>query len=157
MLTNTKSASGGTKLKKGFTLIELVVVMAIIAVLAALMVAALSAARKQATNTQRMGNLKAVEAALETRSAKCGGNYFAASTTPACTAMTAASITTASGISTALAGATGANALTSSVIDSADDTYYSVTASSAGNSYTIIAYDKVTTDTTKTALYTATR
>ncbi len=65
--------------KKGFTLIELVVVMAIIAVLALLIVAAIAAARRQATTTQRIGNLKTIETALESRASKCGGMYFAAS------------------------------------------------------------------------------
>lgn len=63
------------KLKHGFTLIELVVVMAIIAVLAALMVAALSAARKQARNTQRTGQIKTIEIALEGYAARNGGKY----------------------------------------------------------------------------------
>lgn len=66
--------------EKGFTLIELVVVMAIIAVLAALMVAALSAARKQAVNTQRVANVKTIEIALENRLSACD-DYFGWSTT----------------------------------------------------------------------------
>jgi prepilin-type N-terminal cleavage/methylation domain-containing protein len=49
----------------GFTLIELVVVMAIIAILATLIVAAIAAARRQSINTQRSGNVKTIETALE--------------------------------------------------------------------------------------------
>lgn len=64
-----------TQNKKGFTLIELVVVMAIIAVLAALMVTAIVAARKQANNTQITGNAKTIETGLETYSAKSVGKY----------------------------------------------------------------------------------
>jgi len=64
-----------TQKKKGFTLIELVVVMAIIAVLAALMVTAIVAARKAATNTQITGNAKTIETALETYSTKNSGKY----------------------------------------------------------------------------------
>jgi len=145
------------KTKKGFTLIELVVVMAIIAVLASLMVAAIMAARKQATNTQRVGNLKTIETALETRSSKCGGKYMAASTSPACAVMTP--IATVSDISTALTTAAGGNTLTSSVVGSDDNAFYTVTTSTANNTYTIIAYDKdVSAGTTgATALYTAQR
>jgi len=64
-----------TKQKKGFTLIELVVVMAIIAVLAALMVAALSAARKQSVSTQVTGDTKTYEVALETYASGNTGKY----------------------------------------------------------------------------------
>jgi prepilin-type N-terminal cleavage/methylation domain-containing protein len=57
---------------RGFTLIELVVVMAIIAVLTALMVAAILAARNASVQAQRTGNVKTVETALEARASKCG-------------------------------------------------------------------------------------
>lgn len=61
--------------KKGFTLIELVVVMAIIAILSLLIIAAITAARRQSINTQRTGNVKTIETALETWSSKNGGRY----------------------------------------------------------------------------------
>ena len=64
-----------TKNKHGFTLIELVVVMAIIAILAALMVAAILAARNQATTTQRVGNVKTLETGLESWATKNSGKY----------------------------------------------------------------------------------
>jgi type IV pilus assembly protein PilA len=51
--------------KKGFTLIEVLVVMAIIAVLASLMLAAISAARTQQKNTQRRASVTAIRAGLE--------------------------------------------------------------------------------------------
>lgn len=70
MRNKLKSASGGRK--QGFTLIELVVVMAIIAVLAALMVAALSAARRQARNTMRLSDAKTFQIALEMYHSKYG-------------------------------------------------------------------------------------
>lgn len=66
------------KRNKGFTLIELVVVMAIIAVLALLIVAAIMAARRQSQTTQRVGNIKTIETALESRASACGGEYFVA-------------------------------------------------------------------------------
>jgi len=64
-----------TQNKQGFTLIELVVVMAIIAVLAALMVAAITGARTQSVNTQRMGQAKTIETALETYASKNSNLY----------------------------------------------------------------------------------
>lgn len=57
---------GGEKMKKkGFTLIELVVVMAIIAVLAMLVVGAIIVARNTAKETANRTNAKAIEAAME--------------------------------------------------------------------------------------------
>mgnify|MGYP001150787786 CR=1 FL=1 len=58
--------------RKGFTLIELVVVMAIIAVLVLIIIAAIQGARRQSFNSQRVGNLQSVETALEARYARCG-------------------------------------------------------------------------------------
>jgi prepilin-type N-terminal cleavage/methylation domain-containing protein len=64
-----------TRSKAGFTLIELVVVMAIIAVLAALMVTAFVAARRASVDTQRRGTAKSIETALETFSGSHAGKY----------------------------------------------------------------------------------
>ena len=137
-----------TNNKKGFTLIELVVVMAIIAVLAALMVGAISAARQQATNTQRVGNVKTVETALETRASKCGGNYFASATN--CTAI--ADTTSFTTLETALQ----TNGFLSSLLSIDNDAKYVVTTGIAAgnNTYTIKAMDN---SATPVALYTATR
>lgn len=133
------------KTKKGFTLIELMVVMAIIAILSVLIVGAIQAARKQATNTQRTGNVKTIETALEARAAKCGGQYFATATGCA-TAVDTASLAT---IISSLSPTYITNALT---IDSTAG--YSVTTSAANNTYTINALDKA--DNT-TVIYTAAR
>lgn len=65
--------------KNGFTLIELVVVMAIIAILSLLIIAAITAARRASINTARMGDVKTVETALETYSMKNGGRYVVTS------------------------------------------------------------------------------
>ncbi len=51
--------------KKGFTLIELVVVMAIIAVLAALIIGAIAIARQQARDTQLRNDAKSIETYIE--------------------------------------------------------------------------------------------
>lgn len=94
------------KQTKGFTLIELVVVMAIIAVLSLLIVAAITAARRQSQTTQRMGNLKTIETALESRASKCNGQYFAAVTGKTeCSAITTTTIQDINnGLSAASAG-----------------------------------------------------
>lgn len=51
--------------KRGFTLIEVVIVMAIIAVLAALVVGAITIARKTATETTNRNNAKTLNTCLE--------------------------------------------------------------------------------------------
>jgi prepilin-type N-terminal cleavage/methylation domain-containing protein len=53
------------KSKKGFTLIELMVVMAIIAVLSVLIIAAINIARQSSRNTTRQADAKTFQAALE--------------------------------------------------------------------------------------------
>ena len=51
--------------KKGFTLVELVVVMAILATLVGLGLIAVNAARVQSRNTERRSNIKSFKVALE--------------------------------------------------------------------------------------------
>lgn len=58
------------KMKKGFTLVELLVVMALIAVLAVLILGAIQLARNTATETVDRSNAKVVQAALESNFAK---------------------------------------------------------------------------------------
>lgn len=69
----------GKKLK-GFTLVELLVVMALIAVLAVLILGAIQLARNTATETTHRSNAKVVQAALEAQFAKYK-RYCAPSTT----------------------------------------------------------------------------
>lgn len=63
--------------KKGFTLIEIVVVMTIIAVLAALVVGAIMISKRMATETANRQNARTLRTCLEAYSAKykkfCGG------------------------------------------------------------------------------------
>lgn len=77
--------------KKGFTLIELVVVMAIIAVLSLLIIAAIAAARRASVEAQNRGNARTIEVALEAVASKNNGAYCAtaanaATGLPACNA-----------------------------------------------------------------------
>jgi len=64
-----------TKLKKGFTLIELIVVVAIIALLAGIVVGGITIARQSAIEAERKGNLKSIQTALEAYSQKNGYKY----------------------------------------------------------------------------------
>jgi prepilin-type N-terminal cleavage/methylation domain-containing protein len=62
-------------MKRAFTLIELMVVMAIIAVLSTLIIGAISIARKTAKNTEATGTAKTLETALESYSTSHSTKY----------------------------------------------------------------------------------
>jgi len=145
--------------KKGFTLIELVVVMAIIAILSTIIVGAILAARVAATQTQRTGAVRTVETALESRATKCAGMYYAAVTASNCLALgsTATAITTATTSMTTLAAALVADNYLSTNVTIDDDANYSVVIG-GGNKYTIKALaNKTGTQTVGDTLYTASR
>jgi type IV pilus assembly protein PilA len=61
--------------RKGFTLIELMVVVAIIGILAAMAMSAFSGATAKARNTKLKGNVKAMQSALEQTYAESTGVY----------------------------------------------------------------------------------
>lgn len=82
------------KERKGFTLIELVVVMAIIAVLALLVIGAIIVARRTATETTNRSNAKTVQTALESTFAKYKA-YCGVTGAPACGAVTTSAQATA--------------------------------------------------------------
>lgn len=123
------------KNKKGFTLIELVVVMALIAILSLIVVAAIQAARRAATETQRRGNIQAIEVALEARFAKCQ-SYTA--TTTACT--TATPTTSGTAAFQALANSLNTQGFLSATITVDDNSKYDVE-SISGSAYRISALD----------------
>ena len=54
-----------TKQQKGFTLVELLIVIAIIGLLATLAIVALTAAQQRARDTKRVADLKSIQTALE--------------------------------------------------------------------------------------------
>ena len=87
--------------RKGFTLIELVVVMAIIAILSLLVVGAIIVARNTATETANRSNAKVVQTALEAKFASNRtypiiGTSAAPVALNSTTAMTPLGLTTAS-------------------------------------------------------------
>ena len=149
--------------KKGFTLIELVVVMAIIAILSTIIVGAILAARNAATQTQRTGAVRTVETALESRATKCAGMYYAAVTGSSCPALgasgTGGAISTTTTSMTAIVDALYADKYLSTTVTIDADANYGVSIL-GNNKYTIKALSNPTTagdDATRSTLYTAER
>jgi prepilin-type N-terminal cleavage/methylation domain-containing protein len=92
-----KKATALSGKSKGFTLIELVVVMAIIAVLALMVVAAITAARRQSIESQNRNNARTVEVAMEARASQNNGQYPTIGTAAAPQAINVALTNTAAG------------------------------------------------------------
>ena len=69
---------------RGFTLIELMVVITIIGLMASVVLAALGSSRATARDTQRVQMVKELQKALELFRNANGGNYPCASAMPAC-------------------------------------------------------------------------
>lgn len=64
-IINTKIPKGSSPIKSGFTLIEVLVVVAIIGVLASLVVANVLGVRQRGRDAQRKSDLRQIQAALE--------------------------------------------------------------------------------------------
>ena len=63
-------------MKKGFTLIEMLVVVSLIGILAAIALVSFSSVQKQARDTTRKSDLKQYQTAIESYSSKNNGNYL---------------------------------------------------------------------------------
>jgi prepilin-type N-terminal cleavage/methylation domain-containing protein len=66
---------------KGFTLIEMLVVISLIGILAAMAMVSFSSVQKQARDTTRKSDLKQYQTAIESYSNKNNGNYFVSAST----------------------------------------------------------------------------
>ncbi len=64
-----------TEMRKGFTLLELLIVIAIIGILASLATVSYSSAQKKARDSQRQADLKAIQNAMEQYYADNDGSY----------------------------------------------------------------------------------
>ncbi|MBM3282806.1 prepilin-type N-terminal cleavage/methylation domain-containing protein [Candidatus Gottesmanbacteria bacterium] len=66
---------GGKKIQVGFTLLEVLVVIAIIAILITIGIASFSTVQKKGRDSKRKSDLKEVQTALEQYYSVCGYNY----------------------------------------------------------------------------------
>ena len=81
-----------SKKQKGFTLIELMVVIAIIGLLASVVLAALASSRTSARDASRVQAVKELQKALELYRNANNGNYPCATAMPACAGNAAAGV-----------------------------------------------------------------
>jgi prepilin-type N-terminal cleavage/methylation domain-containing protein len=72
--------SSAIKINKGFTLIEMLVVISLIGILAALAMVSFSSVQKQARDTARKSDLKQYQTATESYASKNNGGYFVSAT-----------------------------------------------------------------------------
>ncbi|MBI4085371.1 MAG: type II secretion system protein [Candidatus Liptonbacteria bacterium] len=89
-------------MKKGFTLIEILIVVAIIAVLASIVLIGFGPAQRQGRDARRISDLRQSQNALELYYSKCGYYPGTAQATYPCGAR--ASVNTWSGVQAALTG-----------------------------------------------------
>jgi prepilin-type N-terminal cleavage/methylation domain-containing protein len=119
-------------MKKGFTLIEILIVIAIIAILASIVLVGLGPTQRAGRDARRVSDLRQVQNGLELYYNKCG--YYPGAAAP-CTSYSANN--TWSGMTGALTGSSiGINTMPQD--PTVGHTYY-YAASSAGNSYMVAA------------------
>lgn len=70
---------GGCRGAAGFTLVELLIVLAVIGIIAAMATVRLDRARAAASESSAIGSLRAINAAESTYASSCGGSGFAQS------------------------------------------------------------------------------
>jgi prepilin-type N-terminal cleavage/methylation domain-containing protein len=70
------------KTNKAFTLIEMLVVISLIGILAALALVSFSSVQKQARDTSRKSDLKQYQTAIESYASKNNGNYLNSASVP---------------------------------------------------------------------------
>jgi prepilin-type N-terminal cleavage/methylation domain-containing protein len=70
-----KNRSQLKKLLKGFTLVELLVVLSLIGILAGLLIVSLQSAKKSAMDARRKADLESIRLSLEIYKSSCGGSY----------------------------------------------------------------------------------
>ncbi|TSC81951.1 MAG: putative General secretion pathway protein GspG [Parcubacteria group bacterium Gr01-1014_20] len=79
--------------KKGFTLIEILIVVAIIGILASVVLVGLGPLQRQGRDARRISDIKQIQTGLELYYTKCGYYPGAAQATPACGARAAGLVT----------------------------------------------------------------
>jgi len=128
------------KNKKGFTLIELVVVMAVIAVLALVLIGAIIAARNTASNTANRANANTIRIGLEAHFARHNAYCGSAPMMPCLELGVGRTFTQVAAALNANLG-TGSVTLGSSTANTANAGGGRVTTASTGPSVTITAVD----------------
>ncbi len=93
-----------TEIKRGFTLIEILIVVAIIAILASVVLIGLGPVQRQGRDARRISDLQQVQNGLELYYAKCGYYPGGAQPTSPCSAFR--QISTWDDVKTALTGST---------------------------------------------------
>jgi prepilin-type N-terminal cleavage/methylation domain-containing protein len=121
-----------TYMKRGFTLIEILIVVAIIAILASVVLVGLGPTQQAGRDARRLSDLRSVQNALELFYSKCG--FYPGTAAPTCTAGAPGGDWTS--LSTAIKGATiGVSSIPSD--PSSDRTY--AYGYNSGNSQYVIA------------------
>lgn len=77
---NTDKTKNSNKLRKGFTLVELLVVISVIGVLSTLVLVSFGPVQKQARDTQRKSDIKQYQSSLESYANKTDGIYVISET-----------------------------------------------------------------------------